>query len=242
MKKILKSNVWLLLIVVTLLGYMLNFVALDVVKNDTLWQQHLNEKYETKYNEYKEFDIDLFEFEEELKEFEQQSADEDTSYGWDYFYVDTLFVFVPLLVISFGYSCTLLILFLFHKTLNLIKYLFILKATLVAYLLFYIPELSSNTYFLVFREDYTIENINSFNKIFKFSTYFSKERYPPWLWTVISDFQWIYILFPALVTLGVKLIYKQFSISLLALYSYIAYFISFVFYEIIMWYIYGFST
>lgn len=240
MKKIFETNVWLLLVVVMLLGYMLNFIALDVVKNQTIWQQHLNEKYEKKYNEYKEFDLNLSEFEDELKEYEQQATEENNAYGWDYFYIDSLLVVVPLIVVSFGFSCAVLLLFLFHKSFSVISYLVILKATILAYLLFFIPEIISNIYFLVFKTNYNFEQVEEFNKYFATSSFFSKEKYPPWLWTTITDFQLVYILFPALVALGIKVVYKQFSISLLLVYCYLAYLISFVFYEIIMWYIFGF--
>lgn len=240
MKKVLESKTSLLLIVVILLGYIINFIALDVVSNDTVWQQHLNEKYDKKYNEFKEFDLDLSEFEDELKEFEQQSEDVDESYGWDYFYVDTLFVVVPLLVVGFGYSCVLLLLFLFHKSLSGINYIIILKSTIVAYILFYIPDIISNIYFLIFKKNYTFEDIQNFNSYFSTSSFFEKKNLPIWLWTVIDDFQLIYIIFPALVALGLKIIYKQFAVGLLLAYCYLAYIISFVFYQIIMWYIFGF--
>jgi len=239
MKRILESKVILLLLVVILLGYIINFINLDVVINDTVWQQHLNEKYDKKYNEYKEFDLDLSEFEDELKEFEEQSV-EDTSYGWDYFYVDTLAIVVPLLIVVFGFSCIVLILFLFHKTFTTIKYIIILKATTIAYVLFYIPDIVSNIYFLVFKRDYKMEDIQNFGSVFNTTSFFEKEQFPLWLWTAITDFQLIYILFPVLVALGIKIMYKQFSMGLLLGYCYIAYLIAFVFYEIIMWYIFAF--
>ncbi len=239
MKRVLESKTILLLLVVILLGYIIDFVALDVVINDTVWQQHLNEKYEKKYDEFKEFDLDLSEFEDELKEFEQQSI-EDNSYDWGSFYVDTLAIVVPLLVVIIGFSCIVLILFLFHKTLTTIKYVIILKATTIGYVLFYIPDIVSNIYFLVFKRNYKMKDIQNFSSYFNTSSLFEKEQFSPWLWTAITDFQLIYILFPALVALGIKIMYKQFSMGLLLGYCYIAYLIAFIFYEIIMWYIFGF--
>jgi hypothetical protein len=239
MKRVLENKVILLLLVVILLGYIIDFVALDVVINDTVWKQHLNEKYDKKYNEFKEFDLDLSEFEDELKEFEQQSEQEN-SYDWGSFYVDTLAIVVPLLVVIFGFSCIVLIFFLFHKTLTTIKYVIILKASTVAYVLFYIPDIVSNIYFLIFKRDYKMKDIQNFGGFFNTSSLFKKEQFSPWLWTAITDFQLIYILFPALVALGIKIMYKQFSMGLLLGYCYMAYLIAFVFYEIIMWYIFGF--
>lgn len=239
MKKILESKALLLILLIILLGYIIDFVSLDVVINDSVWQQHLNEKYEKKYNDYKEFDLDLSDFEDELKEFEQQSV-EDNSYDWGSFYIDTLAIVVPFLVILFGFSCMLLLLFLFHKTLNKIKYLAILKATTLAYFIFYIPDIISNFYFLIFNRNYKIEDIQKFNSHFSTASFFEKESLPDWLWTVISDFQLIYIFFPALVALLIKIVYKEFSIGLLLIYCYITYIIAFILYEIIMWYLFGF--
>ena len=147
MSKILNSNTWLLLLLVVITGYTLNFISLDVVMNDNVYQKYLNKKYEKKYNEYKDLDVDLSEFKDELAAFDQQSADVDNSYGWDYFYIDTLVVLIPLLIVVFGYSCLLLLFFLFHKTLNTVKYLVILKVTILSYILFYIPKMLSNIYF-----------------------------------------------------------------------------------------------
>lgn len=240
MNKILKSNALLLFVMVVLLGYTLNFISLDVVMNDTVWQQHLNKKYDKKYNEYKDMDVDLSEFKDELAAFDQQSANIDTSYSWDYFYVDTLTVLVPLLVVVLGYSCLLLLLFLFHKTLNTVKYQAILKVTILSYVIFYIPETLSNIYFLIFKTDYTVESFRKFYRHFHTSSLFNKEQLPSWIWGVISDFDLIYIFFPALVALGLKLLYKQFSIGLLLSYCYLTYIIAFIFNEIIMWYIFGF--
>jgi len=239
MKNILETKAILLVLLVILLGYLINFIALDVVINDTLWEQHLNEKYNKKYDEYKEFDLDLSEFEDELNEFEQQNVEED-SYDLDTFYIDTLSVVTPFLVVVLGFSCLLLLLFLFHGTLNKIKYLIIFKITSLSYLLFYVPDIISNLKFLVFDRNYEIKDIQKFNGYFKTSSFFEKESLPDWLWTTITDFNLIYILFPALIAVLIKIVYKQFSINLLLIYTYLTYFIAFVFYEIIMWYIFGF--
>lgn len=239
MRKLIESKWWLLLIVLVLTGYFLNFLDLDVVKNDNVWQEYLNEKYEKKYNEFKDLDLDLSEFEEELKEFEP-SENQDNSYGWDYFYIDSLNVLVPILVVIFGYSCLLLIFFLFHSNYNIISYKYILKASTIAYFIFYIPEIISNIYFIVFKRNYKIEDVKQFSSAFYTSTYFNKDKLPSWLWAVITDFQFIYIVFPFLVAVCLKFRYKDFSLSLLAGYCYAAYLIAFIFYEILLWYLFGF--
>jgi len=239
MKRIFQTNIWLLLLLIIILGYLINFIAIEVVDNNTLWQQHLTEKYDKKYSEYKDLDIDLSEFEDELKEFEQQSV-EDDSYGWDFFYTDSIMVLVPILAVTIGYSISLLILLLFHKRLNIIKYLTIVKVTILSYLIFYVPDLISNIYFLVFKSDYKHADISNFNNYFTTTYYFNKENFSDWLWVIMGDIEPIYIIFPLLIALGLKSIYKQFSLGLLLTYCYLTYFISEIFLEIIMWYLFGF--
>lgn len=239
MRKIVKTNVWLLLLLIILLGYLINYVAIEVVANDNLWQQNLTEKYDKKYKEYKDLDIDLSEFKDELKEFEQQPI-EDDSYGWDYFYTDSIMVLVPILTVTIGYSVLLLLLLLFHKRLNIIKYLNIVKITIVSYLIFYVPDLISNIYLLVFKPNYKFTDIGNFNSYFTTTHYFNKENFPDWLWTIMGDIQPIYIIFPLLIALGLKSIYKQFPLGLLLMYCYLTYLISFIFLEIIMWYLFVF--
>ena len=67
MKNFLESNLFLIALLVVSLSYLISFISTDVVMSDKVYQKFLDEKYETKYNEYKELDVDLSEF-EELKE------------------------------------------------------------------------------------------------------------------------------------------------------------------------------
>ena len=80
MKKLLDSNVFLIAFFVIIICYLISFISTDVVLSDKIYKKHLDEKYETKYNEFKELDIDLAEFEDELKQFEQNDEETD-SYG-----------------------------------------------------------------------------------------------------------------------------------------------------------------
>jgi len=241
MKRILKLNTWLLLLSVIILGYVFNYIDLDVVSNTIVLQRYKDINYAKKYNDYKEYGIDISEFQDDIKKIDKDLQVPEQTYTWDDFYIDTLFfVLVPTLIVVFGFSC---LFFLFSFVLikfKSIKYLDILKVTVLSYLLFYIPTVIEIIYFLILKTNYTFNDIKTFNNFFYTSLLFDRQQLVAWQWTVISDFNFIYIIFPALIAIGIKALYKQFSMGLLLAYSYITYLIAFVLYEIIMWYFFGF--
>ena len=236
MRKLLESNILLIALLVIIVSYLISFISHDVVLSDKIYQIYLDEKNETKYNEYKDLDIDLSEFEDELKQFEQ-SAD-DSSYGWDAFYIDSLFVLIPLLLVVLGYSATYLILILFHKRLHIIKFLNILKTSLIAFIVFYIPEIISAIYFLAFKESYELKDIHSFESYFRFSVFFDKKNTSKWLWDIVNESGFVYLLFPLITGLLLSVIYKNFKARTLISYSFLAYLIVFVFYNTVFWYLF----
>ncbi len=240
MGKILKSNSLLLFLFVLLLGYFIYFISIDVVANETLYNEYLTEKFEKKYKEYKDVDIELEEFKDELEEFEQKTINESWGYSWDDFYIDSIHVLLPLIVVVLGFTCILLTLFLFHKLLNQITFLSILNSTVLAYMVFYVPDIIASIYFLIFNRDYKFQDIGKFENNFRLSQFFDKEVLPSWLYTAISDFQLIYILYPLLVAFFIKFLYKSYSFRLLVAYVYVAYFVSFILMELILWYLFGF--
>ena len=64
MKKILSSNIFLIAFLVITISYLITLISNEVVLNDKVYKKYLDEKYETKYDEYKDLDIDLSEFED----------------------------------------------------------------------------------------------------------------------------------------------------------------------------------
>ena len=236
MKKIFESNLFLIALSVIIFSYLVSFISTDVVVSDTIYQEYLDDKYENKYNEYKELDIDLSAFEEELKQFETPA--ENFSYGWDTFYIDTLYVFVPLLLVVLGFSSVFLVLILFHKKLYSIKFTTIIKASLLSYIIFETPRICSAIYFLIFKEAYELKDIHNFESYFKLSKLFDKKQTPTWLWEIVSETGFIYFLFPLLVAFLLSYNYKNFKLILLIKYSFITYFIVFTFYNTIFWLVY----
>ncbi len=236
MKKLLESNIFLIALAIVIICYLITFISNDVVLNDKVYQRYLDEKYEEKYNEYKDLDIDLSEFEDELNQFEQ-TADE-SSYDWEAFYIDSLLVLVPLLLVTIGFSATFLILVLFHKRLNIIKYLDILKVSLVAFIIFYLPEVISAIYFLLFNKNYEFKDIQNFESYFSLSKFFDKDNTPQWLWDIVTEMGFVYLLFPLITGLLLNVIYSKFKRGTLIGYSYLAYFIIFVFYNTMFWYLF----
>jgi len=241
MKNFLNSNIFLIAFLVIMICYFISFISNNLVLSDRIYEKYLDERYETKYNEYKDLDIDLSEFEDELAQFEQSAEQiaEDSSYDWGTFYVDSLYVLIPLLLITFGFSSTYLILILFHKQLHIIKYLDILKATLTAFLVFYLPEIISAIYFLLFKKSYELKDIHGFESYFKLDKLFDKDNTQKWLWNIASEIGFVYLLFPLIVGLLLSVIYKNFRKGTLIGYSYLAYFIIFVFYSTLSWYLFG---
>ena len=237
MRKFLGSSLLLIGLLVIIVCYTVSFVSNDVVLSDKVYQKYLDEKYETKYNEYKDLDVDLSEFEDELKQFEQ-SADVDSGYGWDELYIDSIFIFVPLVLVTLGFSATFLILILFHKRLHILKYVNILKASLIAFLVFYLPEIISAIYFLIFKKSYELKDIHSFESYFRFSKFFDKSNTPKWLWHIVSETGFVHLLFPLISGLLLGVIYKDFKKDTLIAYSYLAYLIVFVFYNTVFWYLF----
>ncbi len=236
MKKLLESNIFLIALAIVIICYLITFISNDVVLSDKVYQRYLDEKYEEKYNEYKDLDIDLSEFEDELNQFEQ-TADE-SSYDWEAFYIDSLLVLVPLLLVTISFSATFLILVLFHKRLNILKYLDILKVSLVAFIIFYLPEVTSAIYFLLFNKNYEFEDIQNFESYFNLSKFFDKDNTPRWLWDIVTEIGFVYLLFPLISGLLLSVIYSKFRKGTLIGYSYLAYFIIFVFYNTIFWYLF----
>tara|TARA_R110001583_G_C5666833_1_gene410284 strand:- start:5223 stop:5942 length:720 start_codon:yes stop_codon:yes gene_type:complete len=236
MKKLLEANIALVALTVILFSYLVSFISTDVVVSDKIYQKYLDEKYDTKYNEYKELDIDLSEFEEELKQFETPA--ENSSYGWDTFYIDSLFILVPLLLVVLGFSSVFLVLILFHKKLHAIKYVHILKISLLSYLIFEIPRITSAIYFLVFKKEYELKDIHNFESYFSLDKIFDKKQVSPWFWEIVSETGFVYFLFPLLVALFLHYNYKNFKTSLIIGYSFLAYFIVFVLYNTLFWYLF----
>jgi hypothetical protein len=236
MTKFLETNVFLIALLIVVFSYLISFISTDVIVNDKIYQKYLDDKYETKYNEYKTLDVDLSEFEEELKQFETPAV--DSSYGWDSFYIDSLFVLVPLLLLVLGFSSTFLVLILFHKKLHKITFVDLLKASLLSYVVFEIPIICSAIYFSLLKKVYEFKDIINFESYFKVNKVFDKEQTSSWLWSIVSETGFVYILFPLLVALIMHSKYKNFKIKLLIGYSYFTYFILFIFYHTVFWYLY----
>ncbi|WP_166386923.1 MULTISPECIES: hypothetical protein [unclassified Polaribacter] len=237
MKKFLNSNLFLIALIIIIICYIISFISTDVVLSDEVYNKYLNEKFETKYNDFKDLDLDLSDFEDELQEFEQNAAETNT-YGWDYLYIDLIAILVPMLIVVFGFSGTFLILLLFHKRLHIIKFSHLLKASFLSYVLFYFTEIISAIYFLIFNNSYQLNDIQSFSSKFTFSTFFVKEETSTWLWKIVSQTDFVFFLFPLFVVLLIKVFYANFKLSLLLRYSYISYLIVFVFYNTVFWYLF----
>lgn len=234
-KRILSSNWLILACIIVLLCFAINFIATDIVMNDKIYNNYLNEKYESKYNEYKDLDIDLEEFEDELNLFE---PDEDEGYGLDTFSVDLLFVLIPMSGMVIGFSSILLVFFLFDRSLSKIKFAQIAKSSLLSYLLFFVPFIISSIFFLTFKSEYNLNDIHEFENKFRFSNFFAKENTSKWLWDILSDTEIVYVIFPLSVAYLICLLNNNLSFLKIVVYSYLAYLLCFTFYHTLFWYLF----
>lgn len=237
MKRLLDSNTFLIILLVITICYIISFISTDIVVSDKIYTKHLNDKFEAKYNDFKNLDIDLADFEDELKEFEQ-NIEETNSYGWDYLYIDLVSILTPMFFVIFGFSGTFLVMLLFHKKFHVITFNHLLKASFISYLVFYATEIISAIYFLIFSKNYDLYDVQSFSKMFSFRLFFIEEETSTWLWKIVSQTEFAFFIFPLFVGLSLKVLYSKFKVYNLLAYSYLSYLSVFVFYNTVFWYLF----
>ncbi len=232
MRRFLASNVFLIGVLMIVIGYLMTYLTFDIVINDKVYQHYLSEN-DKKYNEYKDLYIDLSEFQDELDQFEDSTV--KSAYDLETFYYDSLFVLIPLLGVSLGFSGVFLVFILYHKKLHKIRFPDILKTSLFSFIIFHLPDVVSAIYFLVFKREYGLNDIDKLEDHFYVNKLFSETNTPGWLWEILSETGFHYVLFPIFVAVLLKIMYKQFSLKLLTAYSYLTYLIVFIFYNTIFW-------
>ena len=137
-----------------------------------------------------------------------------------------------------GFSGTFLVLLLFHKRLHVIKFTFLLKTSLLGYIVFYTPEIISAIYFLIFKNNYELTDIQNFESYFRISKLFNKEHTSEWLWGIVNETDFLYFIYPLIVAILLRVLYKNFKTNILVGYSYLAYGIVYVFYNTVFWYLF----
>jgi hypothetical protein len=141
-------------------------------------------------------------------------------------------------LVVLGFSCPFLVLLPFHKKLHIIKFVSLLKASLLSFIIFYIPETLSAIYFLIFKRNYELKDIHNFESFFSLSKLFDNKQTPNWLWDIVAETGFVYFVFPLLVAIFLYVMYKNFKLKSLIGYSYLTYGIVFIFYNTVFWYLF----
>lgn len=235
MNKVLKSSIFFVGLIVVLICYALSYVSSDLVLSDKVYGKYLDQQYQLKYYEYKQLDLDLSDFEDELAQFDSTNVSE---YDWESFYIDSIFILAPMFILLLGYSCTFLITILFHKNLQHIKFGAIIKCTLLAYPVFYLIELLSAFYFLPYNIEYRYEEIVEFQNFFYVKNLFEENGIFSWLRKILAETNYFYFVFPLVVALLLKVMYPNLKKIEIIGNAYLAYTIIFLFYNTVFWYLF----
>ena len=162
-QSLLHANTFIIIFAFLTLAYSIDIIDTDYVRNDKVLHEFLEKKEEQKYNEYDEYIAD---FEDDLKELD---LPEEKTYNWEDFSIDAAFVIIPFLVACLGFSIVIFITFQFYDITKTIRFTHILKASTIAYLVFYIKDIVSSIWFLAIKREYVFEDIQSFYSKTNFS-------------------------------------------------------------------------
>jgi|GEM_PF-3830073 len=158
-QNILNVNGALLIILFYTFAFSLQLLNTDFVTNDKVWYEYIAKKEDQKYND--EYDEYIADFEEDLKEIDL--PEEDDSYSWDFFLMDTIMVLAPFIIVCIGLASLIFIAFQFSEYLKHLTFNKILNSSIIAYLIFFVSDVFSVIYFLVFKSDYQYEDVQYIN-------------------------------------------------------------------------------
>ncbi|WP_321295328.1 hypothetical protein [Marinifilum fragile] len=155
----------LLILLFYTFAFFLQIVNTDYVTNDKVWYEYLAEKEDQKYND--EYDEYLADFEEDLKEIDL--PEEDDAYGWDFFLMDSTMVLAPFVIVCLGLTALIFIAFQFSEHLKHITFRNTMNSAILSYLVFFLGDIFSALYFLIFKSDYQYEDVQNINNNLSFA-------------------------------------------------------------------------
>lgn len=164
-KHILNTKSILLIFLFYAFSFFFQIVNTDFVINDKVWYEYLAEKEDQKYND--EYDEYISDFEEDLKEIDL--TEEDDAYGWDFFLLDTTMVLAPFVIVCLGLTALIFIAFQFSEQLKHITFRNTLNSAILSYLVFFMGDVFSAAYFLIFKSDYQYEDVQNMNNNLSFA-------------------------------------------------------------------------
>lgn len=162
---------WLgLFVIYFLISFLLNYFITEFIQTDALLNQYLEEKYETKYDQYNEFnsDLDGLEFIEEQEDIVWEDL------AFDFFYtLASVTVSIPLLamVFSSGYFLT--------NSLYKVKYAVVCKAVLISSFIFLVETCIKAAYFRLIKVDHSFDDFIRFNPVHLIA-FFDRNQVAEW--------------------------------------------------------------
>jgi hypothetical protein len=184
-RNILSVNWALLVVFFYTFTFCLQLLNTDFVANDKVWYEYLAKKEDQKYND--EYDEYLADFEEDLKEIDL--PEEDDAYGWDFFLMDSTMVLAPFVIVCIGLTALIFIAFQFSEHLKHITFKNTMNSAILAYLVFFLDDIFSALYFLIFKSDYQYEDIQNINNNLSFALndVIEVQEKSFWLNDILSD-------------------------------------------------------
>lgn len=164
-KNILNAKGILLILLFYSFAFCLQIVSTDFVKNDKIWYEYLAKKEDQKYND--EYDKYIADFEEDLKEI--NLPEDNDAYGWDFFLVDSIWVLAPFVIVCLGLTALIFISFQFSEQFKHITFSNTLNSVILSYLVFSLDNVYSAVYFLIFKSDYQLEDVQNINNNLSFA-------------------------------------------------------------------------
>lgn len=155
----------LLILLFYTFAFCLHIITTDFVTNDKVWYEYLAKKEDQKYND--EYDEYLADFEEDLKEIDL--PEEDDAYGWDFFLMDSTMVLAPFVIVCLGLTALLFIAFQFSEQLKHITFRNTMNSVILSYMVFFLGDVFSALYFLIFKSDYQYEDVQNINNNLSFA-------------------------------------------------------------------------
>jgi len=200
-QNLLRANSALLTILFLTFAFCLELANTDFVSNDQVWYEYIAKQEEQKYDEYDSYIAD---FEEDLKDIDL--PEENDTYGWDYFLMDSTMILVPFLIVCLGLAALIFIGFQFVEEFKTIRFSTIFKSSLLAYLVFFIKDIITAFWFLVIKSNYKFEDIQSFDKKLSLSVSNLIENVDKssWLFDLLRDLNLYLLLYLLLIPFFLK--------------------------------------
>ena len=194
--QILDSNGWLVFILFLLCSFLLNFVDIEYVSTNQIYDQYFQKLTEEKYGSHDEF---VAGFEEDLADLD---LDDEQLIDWEGLLIDMIFILVKFLFTVPLIAGLLLFGFVFERKYEHIKYEGIFRATMLANFVFLLSTVVMIIWFVFFQPDYSFENLRDFSPLHLIS-WIDRDLIPNWSYGLLLSINLYELVFVLLITHGI---------------------------------------